>query len=67
MKKNKTARVSSSKLRQILNEFTEQVCRAQKRSIGLELSDRTISISLEIGTINITMNEPLKGGSHARV
>ena len=62
MKKDKTGIVSSRKLRAIMNEITEQICQAQDR-ISMSLSDRAISIRLEIGTINITMNESQKGGT----
>ena len=60
-------RVSSKKLRAILNEIADTICNAQERNIGLELSGRTISIRLDVGTVNITVNEARKGGNDARI
>lgn len=58
MNQFQSRRVNAGKLREMLNDFADQICNAQER-ITIALSGNTFEIHLDGGTINITINEPL--------
>lgn len=55
MKRTKTRRISSEKLRNVLAEFTDNLCALQDR-VTLSMSDNTFEIHLEGASIGITFN-----------
>lgn len=58
--KKQTRRVSSKKIRALLNELANEICSAQDR-VTLSLTGNTFEIHLEGATVNITVNE--EGGT----
>lgn len=54
--KKQSRRVSSKKLRALLNEITDDICAVQDKII-VSLTGNTFEIHLEGGSINITINE----------
>lgn len=55
-RKKQSRRVSSKKLRALLAEFTNDICRVQDK-ITVSLTGNTFEIHLDGGSINITINE----------
>lgn len=60
MNNKQTRRVSSKKIRALLNELANEICSAQDR-VTLSLTGNTFEIHLEGATVNITVEE--KGGA----
>ncbi|GFI12650.1 hypothetical protein IMSAGC008_00174 [Muribaculaceae bacterium] len=57
----RSRRVSSKKLRALLNEITDEICAVQDK-VTLSLAGNSFTIHLEGATVNLSINQSEKGG-----